>query len=89
MTHSPSTAQGRWKLQSHSVSLQAMVAPLSPQTKQSWKGQSIPLERPLGIHSQPQASGQGAQLRPLLGHSPEMHLPEEAPVLETLWSCWQ
>ena len=26
---------------------------------------------------------------PLLGHTPQMRLSDEAPVLEPLWSCWE
>ena len=37
VTHSPSEAQGRWKLRSQPVSAQVMKAPLLPQTKQCWK----------------------------------------------------
>lgn len=59
--HSPSTAQGRWKLRSQPVSWHVMVAPFSPQTKQSWKEQRSPRQQqPQGLHSQPHTAGQGA-----------------------------
>lgn len=35
--HSPSMAQGRWKLRTQPNSAQLMVAPLPPQTKHCWK----------------------------------------------------
>ena len=43
MTHSPSEAQGRWKLRLHPLYRQVMVAPVSPQMKQRWKEHSSPL----------------------------------------------
>ena len=62
VTHSPSSAQGRWKLRSQPVSAQLMVAPLPPQTKQCWKEQSSPHQRwARGLRGQPHFSGQGVQ----------------------------
>lgn len=69
MTHSPSEAQGRWKLRSQPVSRHVMVAPLSPQTKQCWKDHSVP------ISSSPRASRAlprcwaGCWMWLLLGHT--------------------
>ena len=40
VTHSPSMAQGRWKLREQLPSMHVMVAPLSPQTKHCWKEQN-------------------------------------------------
>ena len=54
VTHSPSEAQGRWKLRSQPASAQVMVAPTLPQTKQSWKERA---ERP------PSAAGSGPTQR--------------------------
>ena len=42
VTHSPFSAQGRWKLRSQPVSAQLMAAPFPRQTKQRWKEQSSP-----------------------------------------------
>uniref|UniRef100_A0A8C2T248 Uncharacterized protein n=1 Tax=Coturnix japonica TaxID=93934 RepID=A0A8C2T248_COTJA len=50
VTHSPSSAQGRWKLRSQPVSAQLMVAPLSPQTKQCWKEQT---KNQCSLHTSP------------------------------------
>ena len=61
MTHSPSSAQGRWKLRSQPVSAQLMEAPLPPQTKQCWKEQSSPHQRwARDLCGQPHSSRQGA-----------------------------
>ena len=60
VTHSPSEAQGRWKLRSQPASAQVMVAPKLPQTKQSWKEQSSPHQQQAqGLRSRPRTSGQG------------------------------
>ena len=60
VTHSPSEAQGRWKLWSQPASAQVMVAPKLPQTKQSWKEQRGPHQQQAqGLRSGPRTSGQG------------------------------
>ena len=43
VTHSPSMAQGRWKLRSQPLSAHVMAAPLSPQTKHCCKEQNSPI----------------------------------------------
>ena len=48
VTHSPSMAQGRWKLRSQPVSEHVMAAPLSPQTKHCWNEQNNPVSSRLG-----------------------------------------
>ena len=60
VTHSPSEAQGRWKLRSQPVSAQVMKAPLLPQTKQCWKEQSSRRQwQAQGLCSGPCTTGQG------------------------------
>uniref|UniRef100_A0A8V0XTV1 Uncharacterized protein n=1 Tax=Gallus gallus TaxID=9031 RepID=A0A8V0XTV1_CHICK len=46
--HSPSAAQGRWKLRSQPLSAHVMAAPLSPQTQHCWKEQKSPISDRLG-----------------------------------------
>uniref|UniRef100_A0A8V0XQN0 Uncharacterized protein n=1 Tax=Gallus gallus TaxID=9031 RepID=A0A8V0XQN0_CHICK len=41
--HSPSLAQGRWKLRAQPLSAHVTAAPLSPQTQHCWKEQKSPM----------------------------------------------
>lgn len=60
VTHSPFEAQGRWKLRPQPGSAQVMLAPGLPQTKQSWKEQSISHQQQVkGLRSGPRTSVQG------------------------------
>lgn len=91
VTHSPSEAQGRWKLRSHPFCWQVMAAPVSPQTKQRWKEQSSPPQRQAqGLRGWPHASGPGAGC----GHCwltarRSAWSTKLWPVPEPLRSCWE
>ena len=51
VTHWPSEAQGRWKLRSQPNAAQVMVAPVLPQTKQSWKSREAPISSRLRAYA--------------------------------------
>ena len=49
--HSPSLAQGRWKLRAQPLSAHVMAAPLSPQTQHCWKEQNSPISSRLRAYA--------------------------------------
>ena len=60
LMQSPFEVQGKWKLRSQPNAAQVMVAPVLPQTKQSWKEQRGPHQQQAqGLRSGPRTSGQG------------------------------